>query len=92
MEKAKTKVGHHEAKIRPWGNSQGIRLTREVLKEAGFDENDTLLEVEIEPNRISLVPKNKLTPFQKLFVGYEGEKPDSESLWDEAEPIGKEEW
>ncbi|MFC3417886.1 hypothetical protein ACFOLA_09005 [Salinicoccus hispanicus] len=88
----KAKIGHREARIRPWGNSQGVRLTREVLKEAGFDEKDTVLEVEVQPNRISLVPKNKLTPFQKLFVGYDGEKPETESLWDEAEPTGKEEW
>lgn len=87
MQKAK-----REVKIQPWGNSQGIRLTREVLKEAGLDENDTLLEIEVEHNRISLVPKSKLTPFQKLFVDYNGEKPETDSLWDEAEPVGKENW
>ncbi|MCG7333467.1 hypothetical protein ACBR55_09880 [Salinicoccus roseus] len=92
MQKTKRKVNKREARIQPWGNSQGIRLTREVLKEAGFDEDDTLLEVEVEHNRISLVPKSKLTPFQKLFVGYDGEKPKTEALWDEIEPAGKEEW
>lgn len=92
MSQTKRKVIQRETKIRQWGNSKGIRLTREVLKEAGFDEDDTLLEVEVEPNRISLVPKSKLTPFEKLFLGYEREKPEAESLWDEVEPIGKEEW
>ena len=92
VSQTKRKVIQRETKIRQWGNSKGIRLTREVLKEAGFDEDDTLLEVEVEPNRISLVPKSKLTPFEKLFLGYEGEKPEAESLWDEVEPIGKEEW
>ncbi|WP_434122233.1 AbrB/MazE/SpoVT family DNA-binding domain-containing protein [Salinicoccus roseus] len=92
MHDIKRKVLHREARIRPWGNSQGVRLTREVLREAGFDPYDTEIEVEVEPNRISLVPKNKLTPFQKLFEGYEGGKPETESLWEEAEPMGKEEW
>lgn len=74
------------------GDSQGVRLTREVLKEAGFDVDATELELEVKPNRISLVPKNKLTLFQNLFEDYDGEKPETESLWDEAEPMGKEEW
>lgn len=77
---------------RNWDNSKAVRLTKDILEEAGFDEvEDTLLDVEIEPNRISLVRKSKLTPFQKLFVGYDGRKPEPEAPWDEAEPVGKEE-
>lgn len=91
MPQNKQKFSHREAKLQNWGNSKAVRLTQDVLEEAGFDEtDDTLLEVEIEPNRISLVPKSKLTPFQKLFVGYDGGKPESESFWDEVEPVGKE--
>ncbi|KIH70869.1 AbrB/MazE/SpoVT family DNA-binding domain-containing protein [Salinicoccus roseus] len=92
MDNTKRKVLNREARILPWGDSQGVRLTREVLKEAGFDVDATELELEVEPNRISLVPKNKVTPFQKLFDGYESRKPETESLWEEAEPMGKEEW
>lgn len=92
MDDTKRKALHREARIRPWGNSQGVKLTREVFNEAGFDVDDTELELEVEPNRISLVPKNKLAPLQKLFDGYEGGKPETESLWKEAEPMGKEEW
>ena len=85
MHDTKRKVLHREARIRPWGKSQGVRLTRKVLKKAGFYLDNTELEVEVEPNRISLVPKNKLTRFQKLFDGYEDGKPETESLWNEAE-------
>ncbi|TWT07943.1 hypothetical protein FQV26_09060 [Planococcus sp. CPCC 101016] len=93
MPQIKQKVSYREAKLQNWGNSKAVRLTKDILEEAGFDEaEDTLLDVVIEPNRISLVRKSKLTPFQKLFVGYKGEKPETEALWDEAEPIGKEEW
>ncbi|CAM2826128.1 AbrB/MazE/SpoVT family DNA-binding domain-containing protein [Salinicoccus roseus] len=92
MDDTKCKVLHCEARILPWGNSQGVRLTREVLKEAGFDVGATEIELEVEPNRISLVPKNKLTPFQKLFEDYNGRKPEAESLWNEAELMGKEGW
>lgn len=93
MSQTNKKVSHREVKLQNWGNSKAVRLTQEVLREAGFDEtDDTLLEMEIEPDRISLVPKSKLTPFQKLFEGYEGAKPEPDSSWDEAEPVGKEDW
>ena len=93
MPQIKQKVSYREAKLENWGNSKAARLTKEILEEAGFNENeDTLLDVEIEPNRILLVRKSELTPFQKLFVGYDDAKPDSEALWDEAESVGKEEW
>ena len=32
-----------EVQLKPWGNSQGIRLPKSVLKEAGFQPGDTLL-------------------------------------------------
>lgn len=93
MPQVKQSMSRKEVKLQSWGNSKAVRLTKDILEEAGFDEvDDALLDVEIEPNRISLVRKNKLTPFQKLFVGYDGAKPESEALWDEAEPVGKEEW
>ncbi|EPE63520.1 hypothetical protein L479_00026 [Exiguobacterium sp. S17] len=93
MVQTKRKINHREAKLQKWGNSKGVRLTVDILEEAGFSTtDDMLLDVEIEPNRISLVRKSKLTPFQKLFVGYNGEKPEPEALWDEVEPVGKEDW
>lgn len=82
-----------EVKLQSWGNSKAVRLTKDILEEAGFNEtDDAVLDVEVEPNRISLVRKSNLTPFQKLFVGYDGGKPEPETLWDGAEPVGKEEW
>lgn len=93
MPQVKQKVSHREAKLQNWGNSKAVRLTRDILEEAGFNAtDDAVFDVEIEPNRISLVRKSKLTPFQKLFVGYNGEKPEPEALWDEVEPVGKEYW
>ena len=93
MPQIKKKVSHREVRLQNWGNSKAVRLTKDILEEAGFNEtDDAVLDVEIEPNRISLVRKSKLTPFQKLFVGYNGGKPEPAPLWDEVEPVGKEEW
>lgn len=93
MPQIRQKVSRREAKLQNWGNSKAVRLTRDILEEAGFNAtDDAVFDVEIEPNRISLVRKSQLTPFQKLFVGYNGEKPEPEALWDEVEPVGKEDW
>ena len=32
-----------EVKLKPWGNSQGIRLPKTLLNEAGFQPDDTLV-------------------------------------------------
>lgn len=89
----KQKTIHREFKLRNWGNSKAIRLTKDVLEEAGLDGmNEVVLDVEIEPNKITLNRKDNLTPFQKLFDGYKGEKPQHNSLRDNAEPVGKEDW
>ncbi|MCH4827937.1 AbrB/MazE/SpoVT family DNA-binding domain-containing protein [Planococcus halocryophilus] len=93
MPQIKQKVSRREAKLQNWGNSKAVRLTKDILEEAGFNAtDDAVFDVEIEPNRISLVRKSQLTPFQKLFDGYNGEKPEPEALWDEVEPVGKEDW
>lgn len=93
MPQIKHKASHREVKLQNWGNSKAVRLTKDILEEAGFNgTDDTVLDVEIEPGRITLVRKSKLTPFQKLFVGYTGGKPEPEPLWDEVEPVGKEDW
>lgn len=84
---------HREARLQNWGNSKAVRLTKDILEEAGIDETkDAVLDVEIEPNKISLVRKSTLTPFQQLFVGYHGKKPETEALWDDVDPVGKEDW
>lgn len=38
-----------EVQLKPWGNSQGIRLPKSVLHEAGFEPDDRLLiKAEVE--------------------------------------------
>ena len=31
-----------QVQLKPWGNSQGIRFSKEFLSEAGFSANETL--------------------------------------------------
>lgn len=93
MDEINYKTIHREVKFCDWGNSESIRLTNDALEEAGLDEmNDVVLNVEVEPNKITLTRKDNLTPFQKLFDGYKGGKPQQDPLWDEAGFAGKECW
>ena len=91
MGKMNHKTMHREVKLSDWGNIKAIRLTNDVLEEAGLNDlNDVVFNVEVESNKIILTLKDNLTPFQKLFEGYKGDKPQKEPLWDEAGLLGKE--
>lgn len=80
-----------EVKLYNCGNSKVIQLTKDLLEEAGLNEMDNVVfDVDVMPNKITLTWRNDLTPFQKLFADYNGEKPQKKVLWDEAEPVGKE--
>lgn len=93
MLKGKQRTRSHEVNVPKWGNSNGVRLTKKVLEAAGIDPSENVvLDIEVEKNRISRVAKSQLTPFQKLFAGYTGGKPEAVALWDEVEPIEKEDW
>lgn len=84
-----TRNKSQEVKLSNWGNSKAIRLTKAVLDEAGLNETDNIVfDVEVEPNKITLIRKSELTPFQKLFDSYNGGKPQPEMFWDDIEPVG----
>lgn len=80
-----------EVKLSDWGNSKAIRLTKDMLKEVGLNEMDNVVfDVDVMPNKITLTWRNELTPFQKLFADYNGEKPQPEAFWDGADSVGNE--
>jgi len=47
------------AKVQKWGNSQGLRLTRQVLEAAGIAVGDEV-ELSVEDGRIVLVPRRRV--------------------------------
>lgn len=78
-------------KLSVWGNSKAIRLTKDMLKEAGLNETGNIVfDVEVMQNKITLTWRNEVTPFQKLFADYNGEEPQPEAFWDEVDSIGNE--
>jgi antitoxin MazE len=72
-----------------WGNSQAVRLPKEILKQARLREGDELT-VRIENGRIALEPTDPEITLEKLVAGITLRNRHREQDW--GRPIGHEVW
>ena len=80
-----------EVHLRPWGNSQGIRLPKSVLNEAGIQPDDALT-VKTENGRIILYRAIKHKTLEERAAEYGGNlNLDGELDW-RGDPVGNEVW
>lgn len=79
-----------QVQIKSWGNSQGIRLSREFLASAGIRPNDTL-NAEIVDGKIVLSPCFRHRPLRERAEAFGGQLHLSEEL-PRDEPKGSEVW
>jgi len=79
------------AQLKAWGNSQGIRLSKELLTLAGIKNND-ILEIELQDGNIVLKKaKKEHRTLEELAQEYGGKLgPYEEFDW--GEPVGRENW
>ena len=73
--------------IRPWGNSQGIRIPKTILEEFNVGISDTL-QIGIENDSIVLKKIFKHKSFEERVAEYNGEISVCDFDW--GEPVGKE--
>ena len=78
-----------------WGNSQGIRINKDILKSLNYDdiqiENQKIkFEIKIENGQIILNPIRKITKLDKLFEDFNGDPDNHKVLIDWGTPVGKE--
>ena len=79
-----------QVQLKPWGNSQGIRFSKEFLSEAGFSSDETL-NAEIVNGQIILSRAFRHRSLKERAAEYGGRLNLSEELdWDE--PAGSEVW
>ena len=79
-----------QVQIKPWGNSQGIRFTREFLRRAGFSTDDTLT-AEIVDGTIVLSRAFTHRSPRERAEAYGGQLNLSDEIeW--TEPTGSEVW
>jgi len=72
-----------------WGNSQAVRLPKEVLRQAQVREGDELT-VRVEAGRIALEPAAPEITLHKLVAGITPRNLHREQDW--GEPVGNEIW
>lgn len=78
------------AQIAKWGNSQGIRLSKQLLEEAGMKMNDEVILV-AEAGRIIIEKSCRHKTLEERAEQYGGKLgPYEEFDW--GEPVGREVW
>ncbi|MBR4428858.1 MAG: AbrB/MazE/SpoVT family DNA-binding domain-containing protein [Clostridia bacterium] len=79
-----------QLQLKPWGNSTGIRFSKEFLERAGISQNDTL-NAEIVDGRIILTPAFAHRSLKERAAEFGGELRLSDEMPRE-EAVGSEVW
>ena len=79
-----------QAQVKKWGNSQGIRLSKDILKSAGIATND-ILDVTISNGVTTLVKPFRHRTLEERAAEFNGKLMlDGEYDW--GTPVGREVW
>lgn len=79
-----------QAQVKEWGNSQGIRLSKDVLKSAGIGLNE-ILDVSVANGVITLTKPFYHKTLEERASEYDGKLMlDGEYDW--GDPVGREIW
>ena len=79
-----------QAQVKTWGNSQGIRIPKEVLQEADFSVDD-VLDVKVSNGMIMLVKPFRHKTLEERAAEFDG-KLNLDGEFDWGEPVGRELW
>ena len=78
------------AQVKTWGNSQGIRIPQEILREAQVKSND-FLEIKVITDGILLQKKNRHRTLAER-IAEAGGTLEHVPEYDWGEPVGREVW
>lgn len=78
------------AQVKSWGNSQGIRISKDILREADI-KVDEVLEVKVSKGRIVLEKAFKHKTLEERAEEFGG-RLNLDGEYDWGEPVGNEEW
>ena len=79
-----------QAQVKAWGNSQGIRIPKEILQDAGIALNE-ILNITVSGGVIKLEKAFKHRTLEERAAEFGGELGlDGEYNW--GEPVGREVW
>ena len=79
-----------QAQVKTWGNSQGIRISKEALKAANIEVDD-VLDIKISDGMIMLVKPFRHKSLEERAAEFGG-KLNLDGEFDWGEPQGREIW
>lgn len=79
-----------QTQVKAWGNSQGIRISKDVLQEASISIDD-VLDVQVTDGMITLAKLFRHKKLEERAAEYNG-KLDLDGEFDWGEQIGREIW
>lgn len=79
-----------QTQVKTWGNSQGIRLPKEILQEASFFVDD-VLDVKVTDGMITLSKPFRHKTLEERTLEFGG-KLNLDGEFDWGEPVGREIW
>lgn len=79
-----------QSQVKAWGNSQGVRLSKDILQAANISINE-ILDVQVSDGVITLVKTCRHKTLEERAAEYGGKlNLDGEFNW--GEPVGREIW
>ena len=79
-----------QVQVKTWGNSQGIRIAKEILQAANIAVND-MLDINVSDGVITLVKPYRHKTLEERAAKFNGNlNLDGECDW--GEPVGREVW
>lgn len=79
-----------QAQVKEWGNSQGIRIPKEVLKDAGISMNE-MLDITVSDGVIILERSFRHKTLEERALEYGG-RLNLDGEYDWGDPVGREVW
>lgn len=79
-----------QAQVKAWGNSQGIRISKDILQEANVAIDD-VLDVKVADGMITLVKAFRHKTLEERADEFNG-KLNLDGEYDWGEPVGREVW
>lgn len=77
-------------KLGKWGNSNAVRLPKEMLDKVGITSKDNEVAVSVTNNSIVIRPKKEKSRLEQMFEGYDTSQPYPFEIVDKGEPVGDE--
>lgn len=79
-----------QTQVKAWGNSQGIRIPKEILQDAGIALEE-ILDISVTNGVITLVKAFRHKTLEERAAVYGG-KLNLDGEYDWGEPVGREGW